>query len=174
MILLNLTGRGGVSRGHAREKSLAPQPKILTALQNQPTNTSFPKYRTKKVRAHLFQATKSTATESALRHGGATGRNEHRDLQYATPIGQASQLPQSASTVWYLIHRPRWPTAVHSHSRVVHIPHLYRSRRSSSACPCLIDSSVYRFRPSIAPSPVLPLSILLERSTNPNSFRLTA
>ena len=85
MILLNLTGRGGVSRGHAREKSLAPQPKILTALRNQPTNTSFPKYRTKKVRAHLFQATKSTATESALRHGGATGRNEHRDLQYATP-----------------------------------------------------------------------------------------
>ena len=59
-------------------------------------------------------------------------------------IGQASQLPQSASTVWYLIHRPRWPTAVHSHSRVVHIPHLYRSRRSSSACPCLIDSSVYK------------------------------
>ena len=89
-------------------------------------------------------------------------------------IGQASQLPQSANTAWYLIHRPRWPTAVHSHSCVVHIPHLYRSRRSSSACPCLIDSSVYRFGPSIAPSPVLSLSILPERSTNPNSFRLTA
>ena len=51
----DLAAREGVDRGHAKEKSLAPQPKILTALWNQPTNTSFSKYRTKKLGAHLFQ-----------------------------------------------------------------------------------------------------------------------
>ena len=32
---------------------MEPQPKILTALRNQPTNTSFPKYRTKKL-GHIY------------------------------------------------------------------------------------------------------------------------